>query len=88
MQWNIRIDNKAAEQIEKLDKQVVSRIMKFLEQLSSFDNPRMKGEPLTEPRFKGLWRYRVGDYRLLCNIQDNQLVVLVINIEHRGKVYR
>jgi len=88
MPWRVRVDDKAAKQIENLDKTVSGRILKFLRQLETFDNPRSKGEPLIEERFKGLWRYRVSDYRVLCDIRDGELVVLVVDVEHRSKVYR
>lgn len=88
MPWCIRVDDKAAKQIEKLDKTINGKILKFLRQLETLENPRLKGEPLIEDRFKGLWRYRVSDYRLLCDIRDSELVVLVVDVEHRSKLYR
>jgi mRNA interferase RelE/StbE len=88
MAYNVRVDNKAAKQLEKLDKINSDRILKFLKQLAQLDNPRSKGEALIEQKFKGLWRYRIGDYRLLCYIKDDELIILLVDIGHRSKVYR
>jgi len=88
MAWNVSVDAQVAKQLEKLDKVSHDRIIKFFRQLQMLDNPRIKGEPLMELRFKGLWRYRVGDYRLICNIKNNELIVLVLDVGHRSKIYR
>ena len=50
------------------------------------ENPRIKGKPLTGD-LKGLWRYRVGDYRILAEIQDDKIVILILDIGHRSKIY-
>lgn len=88
MVWNVKVDAQAAKQLEKLDKANRDRIVKFLKQIETLENPRIKGESLTELRFRGLWRYRVGDYRLICNIKDNELIVLVVGVGHRSNIYR
>ena len=54
---------------------------------SSCGDPRQRGKGLTE-NLSGLWRYRVGDYRVICEIQADRLVVLVVRINHRGTVYK
>ena len=65
------------------------RIRQFLsERVANLDNPRQIGGPLEGAHFAGLWRYRVGDYRILVDIQDGRLVVLLVGIGHRGEVYR
>ncbi len=64
------------------------RIVSFLqERIQTADNPRSTGKAL-QGSLSGLWRYRVGDYRLLCRIEDDELIILVIEIGHRREVYR
>ena len=65
-----------------------ARILGFLKsRIAGQEDPRRLGRALTGPRM-GLWRYRVGDYRLVCRIEDRAVVVLVLTIAHRAKVYR
>jgi mRNA interferase RelE/StbE len=87
--WTIEYDILVQKQIKKLDPQTRNRIRSFLhERLVQLDNPRTIGEALQGSELGNYWRYRVGDYRILCDIQDNRLVVLVIEIGHRREVYR
>ena len=72
----------------KLDRAAQRSIQRFLrDRLSPADNPRQWGKPLQGEK-RGLWRYRVGDYRLICDIQDEQITVLVLEVGHRKNVYR
>nr|WP_245223991.1 type II toxin-antitoxin system RelE/ParE family toxin [Rhizobium halophytocola] len=72
-----------------MDPQTRKRIRTFLEQrLASLTNPRQIGRALEGVERGHLWRYRVGDYRIICDIQDARVVVLVIEIGHRSQVYR
>ncbi len=87
MAWTIRFSKKADKALGKIDKQVAKKIISELETISQLDDPRVKGKALTG-NLRGLWRYRVGDYRIICNIEDSILVVLVIDIAHRSKIYR
>lgn len=73
--------------MRKLDKQVAARILDALDEIAKLDDPRSKGKVLAG-NLAGLWRYRVGDYRILCNIEDGKLVVLVVDVAHRREVYR
>jgi mRNA interferase RelE/StbE len=84
----IEIVRTAERQIKKLDGPDQKAILRFLrERLKSADNPRQWGKPLHGDR-RGLWRYRVGDYRLICDIQDERITVLVLEVAHRKDVYR
>ena len=75
--------------LKQLDPQHASRILKFLfERLHRLENPRSIGAPLEGQQFRDLWRYRVGDYRVICSIRDERLLVLVVKIGHRREVYR
>ncbi|KQO78887.1 type II toxin-antitoxin system RelE/ParE family toxin [Rhizobium sp. Leaf262] len=89
MIWTIEYDILVQKQIKKLDPQARNRIRSFLqERLAQLDNPRKIGEALKGSELGNYWRYRVGDYRILCDIQDHKLVVLVIEIGHRREIYR
>ncbi len=88
MAWTIEITRTAEKQIKKLNRPAQQSIVRFLrERLHSADNPRQWGKPLHGDK-RGLWRYRVGDYRLICEIQDEKITVLVLEVAHRKDVYR
>ena len=88
MTWWIELTETANQQLVKLNKVEARRITKFLrERLAATDNPRNTGEALSGP-LGGLWRYRVGDYRLICEIQDGVLCILVLKIGNRREVYK
>jgi len=75
--------------MDKPDAQTAPRILRFLNQrVARLENSRSVGEPLPGPEPGPLWRYRVGDYRILCDIRDKQVAGLVIQIGHRREVYR
>ena len=77
----------AEKQLRKLDKPIQKRLLDWLEdRIEGCKNPRHFGEPLRGER-AGLWRYRIGDYRVICEIQDKQLVVLALAIGHRREIY-
>lgn len=89
MAWRIDLTATAAEQLGKLDKAEARRITVFLRQrLATLDDPRSMGKALTGPQLGTYWRYRVGDYRILCDIQDGALCILVIEVGNRREVYR
>ena len=85
--WKIEYSAQAARQLQKLDNSVRGVVEKFIERLPNYPNPRDIGRALTG-QYAGLWRYRVGDYRLVCSIHDEVLIVEVVNIGHRSKVYK
>lgn len=70
----------------KLDKPIQKRIFDYMDEVARLDNPRSRGKGLVGD-LRGLWRYRVGDYRILCHIQDDKLVIGVVEIGHRKEVY-
>lgn len=89
MVWKIEIDASAEKQLGKLNKSDARRISDFLrERVSGVESPRRIGKALVGKQYTNLWRYRVGDYRIICHIQDQRLVVLVIEIGHRREIYR
>ncbi len=85
--WRIEWDSKALKEAKKLDRNARKKIVEYLEKrvLASQD-PYQFGKPLKGNK-AGIWRYRVGDYRILCQIEDRVLVVLVIAIGHRKDIY-
>lgn len=88
MKWQIDFDSKAEKELLKLDKKAQKRIIKFLEdRILEKGNPRAAGSPLHN-NLSGFWRYRVGDYRIICTIEDSKLLVLVISIGHRKSIYK
>jgi mRNA interferase RelE/StbE len=89
MAWKIELAAEAERDLDRLDARESRHILKYLyERLAKLDNPRTLGQPLAGSQLGSLWRYRVGDYRLLCDIQDKRLIVLVVQIGHRREVYR
>jgi mRNA interferase RelE/StbE len=84
--WKIKFSVRLKKDFRKIDAQQLLKIKNYLEKVKTLDNPRTLGKPL-KSRFKGLWRYRVGDYRLVCEIQDQDLIVLVVRVASRKEVY-
>jgi mRNA interferase RelE/StbE len=86
--WRIDYTESAQRQLRKLDRQVGKRIVDFMdERVAILDDPRSTGKALTGVVFGSYWRYRVGDYRLIYDIQDGELCVLVIEVGNRKEVY-
>ena len=84
MAWQIDYSESAQRQLARIDKQAARRIMDFMDQrVAPQANPRQIGKALKGPRLDAYWRYRIGDYRIICEIQDQVLRVLVIQIGHR-----
>lgn len=89
MAWTISYTATASKQLRKLDRQIARRIVDFMdERVAPQADPRTTGRALTGPLRGVYWRYRVGDYRIICDIQDGALCVLVIEIGNRSEVYR
>ncbi len=88
MVWTIDYADTAIGQLRKLDKQTARRIVDFMdERIAGLENPRDTGKALTGP-LGSFWRYRVGDYRVICDIQDGALRVLVVQVGNRRVIYR
>ena len=89
MAWRIELTATAVKQLGKLDKSEAKRITTFLrERLAPAEDPRSVGKALSGPQLGTYWRYRVGDYRIICDSQDKALRVLVVAIGNRRDVYR
>lgn len=86
--YSIEFTENCDKEFGKLDKPIQQRITNYLsKRVAKLENPRMMGEPL-HGTLSHLWRYKVGNYRIICEIQDSILRVLVIRIDHRRQVYR
>jgi mRNA interferase RelE/StbE len=86
--WTVNFEPRALGELKKLDRVAQKRLVAFLqERISGEGNPRRYGKILTGDK-AGLWRYRIGDYRAVCRIDDDGQVVLVLRIAHRKDVYR
>ena len=78
---------KTLKQLKKIDISISNRIITYMENIAKLKNPREHGKRLSG-QLSSFWRYRVGDYRILCDISDDELTVLVVDIAHRKEVYR
>ena len=87
MAWRIELTGEARKQLQKLDRTEAKRIRDYLRRIETLDDPRQSGKAL-RGRLGELWRYRVGSYRLICELRDEALVVLIIRIGHRSNIYR
>lgn len=83
--WTVIVDPRAEKEILKIDKPVRRRIVALIDSLESGD-PRSKGKGLTANK-SGTWRYRVGDYRILAEIEDQTVTITITKVGHRSKVY-
>ena len=87
MAWTIEYDPRVERDLRGLDKRIQEEILDYMESRSASSNdPKGFGKALRHSQ-KGLWRYRVRDYRIICEIQQERVVVLVVAVGHRSKVY-
>lgn len=87
MAWRVELDKGVEKVLSKLGKPTAKRITSKIREISQLDDPRSVGKALTG-NMAGLWRYRVGDYRVICDIEDGVLVILVVDVAHRREVYK
>ena len=89
MAYRVELSAEVARELGKLDRQQAKRILKFLqERVAKLDDPRSIGKALHGSRLGEFWKYRIGDYRLICKIEDDRLIVLVLRVGHRKEIYR
>ena len=87
MAWTIEYDSHTLRALKGLDRTIRQEIVDYMDhRVATAENPRNFGKPLVGDKF-GLWRYRVRDYRIICQIEDLKLVVLVIEVGHRSRIY-
>ena len=88
MTWTVEWDDRARRELRRLDRPIQKAILQyFRKRIATKEDPRRFGKSLTR-ELQGLWRYRVGDYRMVCQIEDDRLVVLIVTVAHRKSVYR
>ena len=88
MSWTLRLTKRFDRQLAKLDRHQAALILGWLEKnIEGCDDPRAHGKSLTGER-RGVWRYRIGSYRVLCQLVDDEAVVLALEVGHRRSVYR
>lgn len=85
--WRVDYSQKAAKQLKKIGNPVANRIVAELTRIATTGQPRSTGKPLTG-NLAAYWRYRIGDYRVICEIHDNELIVVAVDIGHRSNVYK
>jgi mRNA interferase RelE/StbE len=89
MEWSIDLDPRARRDLNQLDPQIARRITRFLfERVARLEDPRSIGEALKGSELGEMWKYRVGDYRIIASIEDNLVTILVVRIGNRREVYR
>lgn len=89
MAWKIEFSEGAKKNLAKLDRQAAIRILKFLsERVAQLEDPRSLGEALKGSSLGDFWKYRVGDWRIICTIEDAEIVVCVLRVGNRREVYR
>lgn len=87
MKYKVEYTEQAVKQLKKLDKHTAALIYGWIDKnLVDCENPRLHGKGLTANR-SGQWRYRIGDYRLIAEIQDEEITILLLNIGHRREIY-
>jgi mRNA interferase RelE/StbE len=87
--WRIEFDPRALDELKRLDKTAQARIIKTVrERIAPLENPRILGQALRGEELGRYWKYRIGDYRLICDIQDETVLILVLRVGHRKEVYR
>ena len=85
--YSVEFTAKAKKQLSKIDKTTAKLITSWLlKNLQGCENPRLHGKGLTSNR-SGQWRYRVGDYRLSADIQDDKIIILILDVGHRREIY-
>lgn len=88
MAWQIEFDPRTEKDLKSIEQADCRRIFKFLkERVARLEDPRSIGEALSGPEFGRFWKYRVGDYRLICDIQDKKITIKVVKVGHRRDVY-
>ena len=89
MVWAIEFDEAAKKELAKLDRQVARRLLDFLTQrVISLNDPRSVGQALKGSKLGEFWKYRVADFRIIANIQDQKMIILVLRVGSRRDIYR
>jgi mRNA interferase RelE/StbE len=85
--WKVELTDTAKKQLARLDKTQAQRITKYLRRVMLLEDPREAGKSLTG-NLRTYWRYRVGDYRIICEVRDNEMIIVAVTIGHRSEIYK
>jgi mRNA interferase RelE/StbE len=86
--WRVEWEDEAVKELKKLYTRARRAIVRYMrDKIATDEDPRRFGDPLQKD-FKGLWRYRIGSYRIICSIEDDKILVLVVRVGHRSNVYK
>lgn len=89
MAWRVEFTETADRELAKLDSQNKRRVLSLLQsRVTKLNNPRSIGAALQGERFGEFWKYRVGDFRLICKIEDARMTIVVVRVGHRREIYR
>ncbi|MDR2572765.1 MAG: type II toxin-antitoxin system RelE/ParE family toxin [Desulfovibrio sp.] len=89
MGWTVRFEKAAERDLDRIDPQIVRRVLAFLTgRVAERDDPRSLGEALNGSELGEFWKYRVGDYRIVCRLEDAVVTVFVVRVGHRSRVYK
>jgi mRNA interferase RelE/StbE len=87
--WTLEFSDAARKSLRDMDKQSARRIVTYLrDRVAVLDNPRSLGRALQGTRFENQWRYRVGDYRIISEIRNGTITIVVVSVGHRREIYR
>jgi mRNA interferase RelE/StbE len=84
--WVIRYTREFRKQIKKIDRLSAARILDYMDEVAALENPRARGRALIRD-LRGFWRYRIGDYRVIAEIHDSDLVIIGVEVGHRRSIY-
>ena len=87
MKYSVQFTKKALKQLHKMNKQMAAKILDYMEEIEQLDNPFSRGHGLVN-NFKGMWRYRVEDWRILCEVKESIFLIHVMYIGHRDSIYK
>jgi mRNA interferase RelE/StbE len=85
-QWRLQTSPQFDKAARRLDRAVLLRVKAYLDEVCQLDHPRQRGKVLTGD-LSGYWRYRIGDWRVIAELRDEELVIIAIGIGHRSKIY-
>jgi len=89
MAWKIEFLPEAEKDLKFIDPPIVQRILRYLyERIRPLEDPRKVGEALKGPKLGKYWKYRIGDYRIICQIKEKEITIIVVRVGHRKKIYR
>ena len=83
----VKYSETALKSLKKLDKHTQKLIITYMDNIEKLEEPRARGKALSA-NLKGFWRYRVSDYRIICQIIDDELIICVIDLDHRKQIYK